>query len=283
MDFPTAWRWSAPRVAEPYVSTIPDSVLDELIVLVTRLSSFSGQGEQAALETFKAQVCGALGRDYSTSSSKSWARSDLQTLSKELSRNPPLLIEAYFTAARSLKDGKGQPLFADPSPINEILEKGTVGFAIRGDSIVLRGGVEPDTSPVPTLIEQSNEELATAWREAEELLQQGKSRQAVAAIWWVVESILTVFEGRSIAGSPVKGTYFNEILKSLRRASPNTFFRLSLSLSAQLQDFLSDPKKAAVRHGGTFDMARLSPTEARLLIDFAKAFARFLCAEYESL
>jgi hypothetical protein len=283
MDFPNAWRWSSPKVPAPYVSTIPESVLEELVSLATRLSAFSDKGEKAGLETFKARVCSALGRAYSESSSGSWTHTDLVALSNELSLNPPLLIEAYVTAAKLLTDGKGQPVLVDPAPINVILERGSVGFVVRGDSIVLRGGVEPDISPAPTLIEQSNQELAAAWTRAEELLGEGQNREAVTAIWWVVESVLTVFKGRKVGSSVVEGAYFNEILKSLKKAAPNTFIRLSLSLSAQLQELLSDPKKAAVRHGGTFDMARMSPREARLLIDLAKAFARFFCAEYEAL
>lgn len=283
MDFPNAWRWSSPKISAPYASTIPEAAQEELVTLATRLSVFSGQGEKAGLETFKARVCGALGRSYSESSNLSWTHTDLVAVTRELSVNPPLLIEAYVTAARSLTDAKGQPVLVDPTPINAILERGNVGFLVRGDSIVLRGGVEPDISPAPTLIEQSNQELATAWSRAEELLGQGQSREAVAAIWWVVESVLTVFEGRKVGSSVVEGTYFNEVLKSLKRAAPDTFIRLSLSLTAQLQEFLSDPRKAAIRHGGTFDMARMTPREARLLIDLAKAFARFFCAECEAL
>jgi hypothetical protein len=289
LGFPTAWRFSAPKVGPNNSSALPPAALEELARLAIQLAGFSFAGTWVGLETFKKHLYPAAGVAYhGKSSDEGWAETDLRSVITELQGQPPLLIEGLVTAGRVLTDKSGEPLLSDAEPLNAILRKYNFGLRVTGDKLEPTSEVNPDAFAVPPLIERRSAELSELWGRSEQLLAEGRNREAAAASWTVVESVLLVFKGRTVGGAVVDGNHFNKIVKSLKNnarfdAELEPVFEQAVRLAERLQDYLSNPDTGGVRHGFGLDSAPKSAHEARLLIDFAKGLARYICSEYDRL
>lgn len=289
LSFLIAWRFSPPNHPSLISTTVPQEALDDLKELAQKLSGFSSGGMWDGVETFKKNLYHAAGIPYSgRSSSEGWAVTDLGIALSNLQSKPPLLIEAFVDAGRALQDSTGRPLLSDPTPLNEVLSSHRLAYTVQGDELLLTGGVTPSHTPAPTLLENTHNELWQRWSRADQLLSENRPREAVDSIWYVVESVLLVYRGTKVGDAVVEGTYFNEIAKSLRKASGaetglSLIFPIVLKIAEQLQSFLSAPNQGGVRHGIAAGTAPIDPAAAKLLISFCKALSTFLCEQYTRL
>jgi len=284
MKYPPAWRFAPPKDTDRVNSTVPEEALEELLRLASRAAGLHPRGREAGLEHMKHSISATSGRGYSPSSSESWAETDLRRLLEGLKDEPPVLIEGIVTGCRSITDSEGRSILDDPTPINRIMEKFGMGYRISGDEILLGESIPPPTvEPVPSLIEQTAAELGKAWKRADQLLDEGHPDEAVAKIWFVLESILTVFRGLKVGDQTVEGAYFNKVVHSLKGTEIDPTFKMVLDLASRVHGQLSDPSTGRLRHGSELGIPPISPQEGRFLVGFAKSLGYYICSEYQRL
>jgi hypothetical protein len=94
LHFDGAWRFDTP-------GPIAGGVVSGFEELIRKIVA---QGDrQSLLEHFKRHFAGAAGAPYHSSSSASWAESDLRDLMRRVSDNAPLFIEAFYNACEELR------------------------------------------------------------------------------------------------------------------------------------------------------------------------------------
>lgn len=82
----------------------------------------------------------------------------------------------------------------------------------------------------------------------------------------------------------IRGKYFNEIAKDLRRLSKGKTLERVLEWLTSLHGFLSSPTGGGVRHGLDLNAGFASGrNEARLFCNLIRSYTSYLLAEYESL
>jgi hypothetical protein len=116
----------------------------------------------------------------------------------QASDNAPLFLEAMFDACQTLPRIDTEYYAPDVAMLNEICERHEIGYEIRPPNLALRepGGaiVEVQGRP-PTLAEEALDLLQRSLQRAEELLREGRGREAVQETLWLLESVTTAFRG----------------------------------------------------------------------------------------
>jgi hypothetical protein len=280
LKFKGAWRFSAPSAA-------PSSTVNQAYEIVLKIAM---QGDRwSNIEGFKSYFANAAGIRDSTSSSESWAESDLDSFMSQAASNAPLFIEALFDSCVAFgQKGLGVP---DLDMLNRMLVETGAGFVIDPPDVLRQVGGRPDEMPIPvdtrppTLAEQAVETLQASLQRSEELLAQGHDREAVQSILWLLESVSTAFRGVNTESGVIGGTYFNTIVRELRTAAGRgTSLDRVLDWMTTMHGYLSAPAGGGVRHG--IDLNRqvaISPSEARLYCNLARSYLGFLLAEHERL
>ena len=211
LKFNGAWRFHPP-------STLSSQVINEFSDLIGKIAA---QGDlQEVLEHFKNYFAGAAGTTSSWSSSASWAETDLHRLMNAAAENAPLLIASFYDACESLKMKNTEFYIPDTAMINAVLSKYGVEFEL-GPRICLRAvrtlfrssGSEQPAS----LDEQAQEIIQQSLQQSEQFLAEGRHRQAVQEILWLLETVSTAFQGLDTGAGTVQGKYFNKIAEDLRR------------------------------------------------------------------
>ena len=83
------------------------------------------------------------------------------------------------------------------------------------------------TETLLTIAERSAELLQNSLQRAQELLDQGRGREAVQETLWLLETITTAFRGLETSAGTVEGNYFNRIvreLEALTQEPPSTAY-----------------------------------------------------------
>jgi hypothetical protein len=285
LKFKGEWRFEPPPDGEYVTQTIPEQAIEEFVAMVGRLSP---QGDRwSTLELFKEHFRHASGGTYWRSSSVDFAEYDLLQAAVAAAKNAPLFIEAFFDACRSFEDGHEERYAPDELRVNATLVKYDVGFEIRGDRLLLRGEAPPliavDAAP-PTLAEKSAELIQQSLNRAEELLRQGKGREAVHQSLWLLETVSTAFKGLETENGTVEGRYFNRIVKELRAAERGGTLDRVLEWAVALHGYLSSPTGGGVRHGVDLsEGARMTENAARLFCNLIRSYVGFLLAEHERM
>jgi hypothetical protein len=136
----------------------------------------------------------------------------------------------------------------------------------------------------PTLAEHARDILQASLRRAEDLLSEGRGREAVQETLWLLETIATAFRGADSGTGTVEGKYFNEIVKDLRRLHPGTTLERVLRWASEVHGYLSSPTGGGVRHGlDLHSGVELSVGEARLFCNLVRSYLSFLLLEHERL
>jgi hypothetical protein len=200
--------------------------------------------------------------------------------------NAPLFLEAFYDACESFRGRAAQYFAPDAAMINEVCSRHEIGYAINPPNLVLREVVTPMVS-VPerpsTLSEQAINIMEESLRRSEQLLTEGRGREAVQETLWLLESVTTAFRGLPMTEEVVRGSYFNEIVRELRRAHPGTTLQRVLEWITALHGYLSSPTGGGVRHGLDLnDGIAVGPIEARLFCNLVRSYLSFLLAEYET-
>lgn len=277
LEFNASWRFEAPPGEVPY------QLINEFSTLIGKIAT--QRPVQETLEHFKSYFAAAAGATSSWSSSASWAQSDLDSHMRQASSNVPLFIEAFFDGCESLRrSGVAVP---DLRLINRLIAESEVPYRIEPPKLVMVG---PGIAPVavqhaaPSLDQQALEALQNAISTSEQLLAEGKGRQAVQEILWVLETISTAFRGLDTGTGTVQGKYFNKIVADLRAQNKGTLLNQVLDWITTLHGYLSSPTGGGVRHGA--DVAALQTLEvheARLFCNLIRSYISFLIDEHTKL
>jgi hypothetical protein len=203
--------------------------------------------------------------------------------------NAPLVLEACHYICEDLRE-KG--LFApDVGMINSLCEKHKIGYILKPPQLLLQESLcFSVAAPVsiaegpPTIAEQAIEMLQKSLERSERLLIDGHNREAVQETLWVLESITTAFRGVESFGDTVRGKYFNEIVRDLRRLVKGSTLDRVLEWVSNVYGFLSSPTGGGIRHG--LDLKSgvpIGPGEARLFCNLIRSYIGYLLSEHEHL
>lgn len=247
----------------------------------------AGQGERRRLiEHFKGYFAGAIGASHNWSSSESWAETDLQESMLAAAENPPLFLEAFWLACESANQEFGVST-PDVEHVNDICREFDVAFVVRppGIEAALAIGPPVPTEPTPPTLSES---AAAAWQScrqrSEQLLSDGRPREAVQEMLWILESLSTAFRGLPTPVGEVKGKYFNRIVAELRSAHRGTTLDRVGEWCESLHGYLSSPTGGGVRHGlDIMSGTPITAAEGRLMCNLLASFIGFLLSEHERL
>lgn len=285
LQFPPSWRFQAPKYPDERQNSVPAGAIDDFMRLV-RIASAQGPAKPI-LEHFKRSFSTAIGSPYNSSSSEGWAESDLQTVMASAALNPPVFIEAFYSACESLRVQSPGLSLPDIGMINEILGRHTVAYRIRGNDLVATdaGNVPiPSLNVPPTIAEEARQQLLSSSRRADQLLAEGHGREAVQENLWLLETVATAFQDLETEAGTVAGKYFNQIVRDLQRMSQNTTFQRVLRWVVEMHGYLSSPSGGGVRHGLDLNSGiGISLNEAQLFCNMARSYVAFFLNEHERL
>lgn len=277
ITFPKEWGFEPPRNTEEwYLEEVSVEAAREIEGIIHQIAN-SPESAKGTLEKFGRAFSASVGGNYLNSSDVGWAGTDLNTYLMDARSNPPKFLRTFVDALNSVRDERTDQDIPELPHLNTILETHRLGYIIQPDGrLTLRADYigEVDTE-VPALV-KARAELESSWEKANGLLVRGKPREALEAIWWVVESMTADFSGTSVAGVPVRGTYFNDVMKDIKKAYPGTVRHRALSLLEQIQHWLSDPKQLGIRHGASSTAQKVELPEARLIVGLVREYAKYL-------
>lgn len=280
----TSWRFQPPPNGKFHNTEIPEGAIRDVYELIGKIAS---QGERwDIIEHFKGAFSHASGSSHARSSSESWADTDLCSYMSHAAKNAPLFLEAFWEACLELKDqGLAVPSVA---MVNSLCERHEIGYILDPPSLVLRDTFSRTSVAVTerpaTLAEQANELLHASLERSEQLLSEGRAREAVQESLWVLETVTTAFRGVASADDTVWGKYFNEIVRDLRRVSKGATLERILDWVSALHGYLSSPTGGGVRHGlDLTDGVPIGAAEGRLFCNLIRSFVSYLLSEHERL
>jgi len=276
LKFPGEWRFRLPPILLP----INSKAIGEFYDLIAKIGAQTDSWDN--LERFKTEFAAVSGTISMRSSSESWAMTDLFTVMENASKNPPLFMQALhsgFLAAR-----KRDLAVPDDEIINKVLRENGIPLSLDHDSLTLVEDVTksvPVPPPPPSMQELAAQMLEQSVKRSEELLMNGRGREAVQELLWVLESLVTGFRGTSLPTGEVKGKYFNQIVKELKAGSPNTTLERAIEWCESLHGYLSSPTGGKVRHGLDINTATSLATEdARFFCNLIRSYVGYFQSEY---
>lgn len=280
LRFPGSWRFTPPANGHFANASMPDSAVGEFSDIIDKIPT---QGTRwALLEHFKSHY-GA----HSGSSSEGWAHSDLSTAMDQAAQNAPLFIENFYDACEALRKSADGWFVPDAAFINAVLVKHNVGYEIRPPDLLARELGGPPIAvvvPSPSLAVRAGDVLEKSLQRSEYLLSEGRPREAVQEILWLLETVATAFRGLDTQSGKIEGKYFNQIVRDLRGKHSGTTLDRVLEWIATMHGYLSSPTGGGVRHGIDLDKGvDLDPNEARLFCNLTRSYISFLLVEYDSL
>jgi hypothetical protein len=129
-----------------------------------------------------------------------------------------------------------------------------------------------------------NQRMDDVQKKSEQLMAEGKSRQAVQEIPWLLETVSTAFQGRDVGKGTVEGKYFNKIADDLRRHHKGQTLDHVLGWVKTLHGHFSSPTGGGIRHGADLKAElRVLANEAELFCNLIRSYISFLLAEHSRL
>jgi hypothetical protein len=278
LQFDGAWRFDSPGAA-------PNRLIGGFSDLIGKIAS-QGSNRQSILEHFKTYFANAHGSASSWSSSESWAETDLDRQMEYASANEPLFIEAFYDACAALKAKHPEFGVPDVARINRVLFDCEAHYEIQPPNLISRRTREAIAVParVASLDEQAQEIIQQSLKQSEQLLAEGRGRQAVQEILWLLETISTAFQGLDTEAGTVQGKYFNKIADDLRARQKGKTLDQVLSWVTTLHGYLSSPTGGGIRHGASLKSGiATQPEEALLFCNLIRSYISYLLAEHERL
>lgn len=268
LKFDKSWRFNSPGPA-------PLGVIRDFYGLIEKIVA---QGDAwAVVEQCKDSFGGS-----GTSSSLSWAWTDLSNLMDSMAENAPLFIDAFCKCCESLdQSGLGVP---DIEHINSILAKHDAGYEIQLPDLIATRAYTPITVPrlAPSLDELARKLIDDCLVESERLLDAGQGRRAVQEILFLLESITTAFRGMGEDTVTIQGKYFGPIISEMKRRERGKAQENILNWMTILHGYLSSPTGGGVRHGTDLkEGIAIQPHEARLYCNLARSYLTFLLEEHD--
>ena len=178
--------------------------------------------------------------------------------------NAPLFIEAFYDGCEA---SRNQNLAVpDMDVMNDVLASHGVPFRIEPPDLTPMGGdnaavVIPVPERPPTLAEQAVVVLQRSLARSEKLLEQGRDREAVQEILFLLESVATAFRGLDTEAGQIGGGYFNQIVRELPPSGRTPSPRENTQLAHHyVRVPFRHPLVAASDMGSTSTEASRSPT-----------------------
>jgi hypothetical protein len=274
LKFDVSWRYDSQ-------GKIQDGVLNDFLDVIRKIA----RGEQKILEHYKQYFASASGNTSSWSSSASWADSDLLNYMGQATDNAPMFIEAFYDACESLKAEHDYPA-PDVQFINKVLAKHSAAYRIELPNLVLQGSHV--TAPPPdipaSLDENARELIQTSISEGQKFMSEGRYRQAVQEVLWLLETVTTAFQGLSDGETSIEGKYFNKIIEELRRNKQGSALEQIIGWITRLHGYLSAPAGGGIRHGMHLkEGVATSQSEARLYYNLIVSYISYLLSEYDRI
>lgn len=273
LEMPSSWRFGNPGE----LSFESMHVFHDLILKIT------AQGDSwGILEHFKTCFNGGA----STSSSESWASSDLLDAMKRARLNGPTFIAAFWTGVQQLRTSHAGFGLPDEHNVNAILVANGEPYELNPPRLLPRQVVGAPVVNVPdaTVDEKARALIQTSLSRADELLNQQHPRQAVQEILWLLETVATAFDGRQTSVGEIEGKYFNSIVRELIKHGDGAMLGEVGKWMSKLHGYLSSPSGGGVRHGTHIDASvQVQQHEARLYCNLTKSYIDYLLAELARL
>ena len=268
LQFEPSWRFTSP-------GPIPSPVVHAFYNFIDKIA---GQGETwSIVEKFKYYFSGGISR----SSSLSWAWSDLNDCMYRTAENGPLFIEAFYKGCADCQaSGIGVP---ELTLINSVLAEHKAGYELRPPYLVATTDYIPVAVPqkTPSLAAQARLMIDEALAASDRLLNEGKGRQAVSELLWLLETVSTAFRGTGTEDS-VQGKYFNAIIKEMKVNNRGKAQEQILNWMTTLHGYLSSPTGGGVRHGTDLQAGiAIQHHEARLYCNLIRSYITFMIEEHE--
>ena len=200
--------------------------------------------------------------------------------------NAPMFIEAFHDACESLQRPHPDYVVPDAAMINRILAKCNAGYQIHFPDLIslnTQEAIQVREEP-PSLDEQALEIIQQSLKQSEQLLSEGRDRQAVQEILWLLETVSTAFQGLDTGAGTVQGKYFNKIAEDLRKHHKGKILEQVLAWVTTLHGYLSSPTGGGIRHGTDLKAGIIiQPNEARLFCNLIRSYISYLMAEHARL
>jgi hypothetical protein len=271
LQLPPEWVFGSP-------GALPSAAVEEFLSLILRVAN---QGESwAVLEHFKS----AFGTS-SRSSSASWALSDLRDAMDRSAENAPVFIANFWKARAGMATQHPNHSLPDERVVNALLTKHQMPFEVKPPHLIQRHGQPAPIVKVPeaSVGESAKALINRSLGEADRFLQEGKPRQAVQEVLWLLETVSTAFEGRTSGRGTVQGKYFNDIIRDLRRNNDGTVLAQAGGWMKTLHGFLSSPSGGGIRHGAQLSgTSELKLHEATLYCNLTRSYIGYLLAELDA-
>lgn len=265
LQLPADWIYGNP-------GPLPDACVEDFFVLL-RTAARQGNNWQI-LEHFKSSF-GSIGR----SSDSTWALTDLRMAMDEAAENAPSFLAALWKGLQDLKSIDPALPLPDENVLNGYLKKHDVPYLIKPPHLLPSHQVSAPPVNVPEIgIDERTRLLVNATLEqADRFLAEGKPRQAVQEVLWLLETVTTAFEGKEVSGGTVEGKYFNKIIRDLAHKSDRGLFVQAGNWMERLHGYLSSPTGGGVRHGTSLSKgADINLNEAVLICNLTRSYIGFL-------
>src|ERR1700683_2878603 len=277
LKFNGKWRFDSPQA-------ITDGVQADFARLIGKIAT---QGpRQEILEHFKSYFADAAGTASSWSSNAGWAETDLDRHMRDAAANAPLFIEAFYDACEVLARSHPEYAVPDTAMINRILANHNAGYKIQPPDLIPIDRIEAIDVPQepPSLDQQAQDLIQQSLKQSEQLLSEGRDRQAVQEILWLLETVSTAFQGLDTGSGTVQGKYFNTIAEDLRKHHKGKILEQVLAWVSTLHGYLSSPTGGGIRHGTDLKAGIIiQPNEARLFCNLIRSYISYLMAEHARL
>ena len=271
-----SWRFGSPGA----ISRGGANALGEL---VTRVCAQASRWQ--LLELFKSRFAQAAGAPYHSSSSASWAESDLALLMSQAEANAPLFIEAVYAGCVQALNVFPDIAVPDVELINRVLAEHDAGYRLEPPHLHAIRTHLPIAVPErpPSLDEQAHRIIQSSLELSERFLSEGRARAAVQEILWLLETVSTAFRDDGSQDATVQGRYFNKIIGEMKGRNRGSAQHQILTWMMTLHGYLSSPTGGGIRHGQDLESGvALRPNEARLYCDLIRSYIAYLIAEHEA-
>ena len=169
--------------------------------------------------------------------------------------------------------------------MNRVLAEHGAGYEVLPPKLISRNPHVPIAVPqrIASLTEQAHSLIQASLAESERLLSEGRGRQAVQEILWLLETVSTAFQGLETESGTVEGKYFNKIADDLRKHQKGKTLEQVLTWIGALHGFLSSPTGGGIRHGTDLKIGvAVHLDEARLFCNLIRSYITFLMSEHET-
>lgn len=283
LTFDITWELLPPKDGTYVNSKIPSDALESFVGILTRAANRTNDPEEVYY-IIRAEFSEAMGLPVYRSSSMYFAPGDARMAMERAADNAPLFIAAFYSACKKIKKQYGTKTVLSIPAMNKLLEMHRLGYVVAPPNLVLREQVDVVPVQLSTILEQAHVRFREAIERSRQLLDEDKGDEAVTQIWWLLESIMLSLSGCKLNGEEISGSYFNEVVKSLKRLAGGfaVIGAVARWLEA-LQSYLSGPEEAGIRHGRRLHMEGLKKHEAELFCNLARSYISYLLSEFELL